>query len=124
MSGRILVIGGGGFLGRVFCRQLAARAEVVAFDSVARLARLGGLEIARRRYEYGLDEPDVIDCRPGDRAVIFSWRGYPAAHELEPLRHLSLNLEHTLALAASLIRRGIGRIVYASTGGAVYGHCG
>lgn len=124
MNGRVLVIGGGGFLGRVFCRRMAERATVVACDSEARLARLEDARIGKQRYDYGHDAPEAIGCEPGDTAVIFSWRGYPAAHEKEPLRHLNLNLDHTLSLVNMLARRGVARVLYASTGGAVYGHCG
>ncbi len=124
MNKRILVVGGGGFLGRVFCRRMAGHAHVVACDSKARLARLEDERISRQEYDYGNDAPDVITCEPGDTAVIFSWRGYPAAHEKEPLRHLNLNLEHTLNLVTMLTQRGVARVIYASTGGAVYGHCG
>jgi UDP-glucose 4-epimerase len=124
MSGRVLVIGGGGFLGRVFCRRMAQHAAVVACDSMERLARLENGKIVKAVYNYGLDSPQVIACEPGDTAVIFSWRGYPAAHEGDPLRYLSVNLQHTLDLITRLLGCGAKRIIYASTGGAVYGHCG
>ncbi len=124
MNGRVLVIGGGGFLGRVFCRRMAGHAPVIACDSEARLARLEDERIGRQKFNYGQDAAEVIACEQGDTAVIFSWRGYPAAHEKEPLRHLNRNLEHTLGLVTRLTQRGVARVIYASTGGAVYGHCG
>lgn len=124
MNERVLVIGGGGFLGRAFCRSMAGSAIVVACDSAERLARLGDVPVARTVFNYGHDSPEVIACQPGDTAVVFSWRGYPAAHESDPLRHLSVNLQHTLGLVTRLLTCGAKRVIYASTGGAVYGHCG
>lgn len=121
MSKRILVIGGGGFLGRVFCRRIAVGHHVIACDSRARLERAELRDIQKAEFDFGHDEPGKIPCLPGDIVVIFSWRGYPAEHEKKPLEYLSLNLEHTLSLVQNLARRGAGDFLYASSGGAVYG---
>lgn len=125
MSKRILVIGGGGFLGRVFCRRIAPSHHVIVCDSRARLERTELRGIQKTAFDFGQDEPDRIPCLPGDCVVIFSWRGYPAEHEKNPLAYLNLNLEHTLSLVQNLARRGAEDFLYASSGGAVYGDtCG
>lgn len=124
MLKRILVIGGGGFLGRVFCRQIAATHHVIACDSRARLDRSELSEVEKAEFDFGRDLPSKIPCLPGDCAVIFSWRGYPAEHEKEPLAYLNLNLEHTFSLVQHLARCGVADFLYASSGGAVYGDAG
>lgn len=118
MSGKIYVFGGAGFLGKAFCR---ACPDAVPCDSLERLARSGlsGIE-----FDFGFDSPASLPCGGGDSAVIFSWRGYPAAHDADPVGKLSLNLSRTLELVSWLAKRGVDGIFYASTGGAVYGNAG
>lgn len=113
---KIYVFGGAGFLGKAFCREFP---EAVACDSAERLAKAGmrGVE-----FDFGVDRPDSLPCVAGDLAMIFSWRGYPAAHDADPVGKLSLNLRSTLELVSWLAGRHVGGIFYASTGGAVYGN--
>ena len=75
-------------------------------------------------FDFGVDQPEGLPCGEGDLAVIFSWRGYPAAHDADPVGKLSLNLSRTLELVSWLAKRGVDGIFYASTGGAVYGNAG
>jgi len=115
-SNQVYVFGGAGFLGKAFCR---ACPEAVPCDSADRLARAGmrGVE-----FDFGVDQPEGLPCGEGDLAVVFSWRGYPAAHDANPVGKLSLNLSSTLELVSFLARRRVGGLFYASTGGAVYGN--
>jgi UDP-glucose 4-epimerase len=75
-------------------------------------------------FDFGFDSPSRLPCGEGDLAVIFSWRGYPAAHDADPVGKLALNLSSTLELVSWLAARRVGGIFYASTGGAVYGNAG
>ena len=75
-------------------------------------------------FDFGFDSSASLPCGEGDSAVIFSWRGYPAAHDEDPVGKLSLNLSCTLELVSWLAKRGVDGIFYASTGGAVYGNAG
>jgi len=115
-QGKIYVFGGAGFLGKAFCR---ACPEAVPCDSADRLALAGmrGVE-----FDFGVDQPEGLPCGEGDLAVVFSWRGYPAAHDADPVGKLALNLSSTLELVSFLARRRVGGLFYASTGGAVYGN--
>lgn len=115
---KIYVFGAAGFLGKAFYR---ACPSAVACDSPARLAKSGmsGVE-----FDFGFDSPAILPCCKDAYAVIFSWRGYPAAHDADPIGKLSLNLSRTLELVAWLVKQGVVGIFYASTGGAVYGNAG
>jgi UDP-glucose 4-epimerase len=124
MKRRVFVIGGAGFLGRVVCRELHRTHEIVVCDSAKRLGNKETLGFNSLEYDFGVDPPQRIACERGDVAVIFSWRGYPAAHEQDPVGTLSLNVNHTLKLVRWLVDRGISEVIYASSGGAVYGNCG
>jgi UDP-glucose 4-epimerase len=112
------VFGGGGFLGKAFLENFPG---AVACDSHERLKKAGLLGIC---FDFGSDQPNGLPCKEGDTAVVFSWRGYPAAHDADPVGKLSLNLNSTLQLIRFLAERRVGKILYASTGGAVYGDGG
>jgi len=117
-GGRVYVFGGAGFLGKAFCRAWPGS---VPCDSAERLTRAGlhGVE-----FDFGVDSPMQLPCGRGDQAVIFSWRGYPAAHDSNPVGKLSLNLSCTLELVSWLASSGVEGVFYASTGGAIYGNAG
>jgi len=114
----VYVFGGAGFLGKAFCRAWPGS---VPCDSAERLTRAGlhGVE-----FDFGVDSPAKLPCGRGDQAVIFSWRGYPAAHDSNPVGKLSLNLSCTLELVSWLASSGVEGVFYASTGGAIYGNAG
>ena len=124
MKRRIFVIGGAGFLGRASCNRLRSTNNIVVCDSPQRLRSLETFGLMTVDYDFGQDPTYKIACEPGDIAVIFSWRGYPEAHEQDPVGKLSLNLDHTLKLVRWLVDRGVSEVIYASSGGAVYGNCG
>lgn len=113
---KVFVFGGAGFLGKAFCRAFP---QAVVCDSRERLAKakIHGVE-----FDFGVDRPEGLPCGEGDLAVIFSWRGYPASHDADPVGKLALNLRCTLELVSWLATRRVGGIFYASTGGAVYGN--
>ncbi|WP_166647213.1 NAD-dependent epimerase/dehydratase family protein [Prosthecobacter fusiformis] len=124
MSRKIFVIGGAGFIGSVVSKTLLNSHDVVVCDSAGRLRNLGVKVPDSVNYDFGADSPKRISCERGDVAVIFSWRGYPAAHENDPLGKLMINLDHTLKLVTWLVEQGVSDLIYASSGGAVYGDCG
>lgn len=115
---RTFVFGGAGFLGKAFLEKFPWG---VACDSHERLKKAGLRGIC---FDFGSDQPNGLPCKEGDTAVVFSWRGYPAAHDADPVGKLSLNLNSTLQLIRFLAERRVGKILYASTGGAVYGDGG
>jgi UDP-glucose 4-epimerase len=118
LNRKIYVFGGGGFLGKAFCRVWPG---AVPCDSAERLERAGANGV---KFDFGVDRPEALPCGVGDLAVIFSWRGYPAAHDADPVGKLALNLSSTLELVSWLAARRVSGIFYASTGGAVYGNAG
>lgn len=120
MGGRVFVIGGGGFLGSEFCKIAAINHDVVVCDSPERLRSIS-TSLNQVEYDFGNQNPDCIPCSRGDKAVVFSWRGYPAVHEENPVETLERNLRSTLQLIRFLVAKGVEDIFYASSGGAVYG---
>ncbi len=109
---RILVTGGGGFLGTAICRALVARGDAVRSLSRGPHPALAVLGVEHRRGDL-VDAEAVATAIAGVDAVIHTaalagiWgaeRDYSAA-----------NLTGTLNVLAAMRRHGVGRLVYTST---------
>ena len=119
---RYLVIGGNGFIGRHVVRQLA--------ETGADVTTVGrkhwdhdGVRVKSRRV-------DLTDTSPAQFAQIveaadvtfhLAWTSIQAPANLGPIDDLYQNGKMTLELLEALRRRGSGRLVFASSGGTVYG---
>lgn len=124
MGSRVLVTGGAGFIGHHLVRALTeSGSEVLVVDdlSTGRPDRL---------------RPDIrLECLDLSRvdvgSVVKSWRPRSVFHlaaqasvprsEADPERDLAVNGLGTLRVAAAARAAGIERLVFASSGGAIYG---
>jgi UDP-glucose 4-epimerase len=120
---RIVVVGGGGFIGSALVKHLSARYECVCFGHGGRFAglreKLGGA------VEYF--EGDVTDAaalrealRGADAAVHAAGTGGEADCLKDPTRSLLAHVYGTQTLAREAARANVARLVYTSTV-AVYG---
>lgn len=121
---RILVTGGAGFIGsHVVEAYLAAGHEVAVVDNlstgrrsnVPREAKLFEYDIHSRETE-GLFEqfrPEVVNHHAAQASVKVSTS--------DPVHDLEVNGGGTAKIAALCVRNGVGKLIYASTGGALYG---
>lgn len=122
---RILVTGGAGFIGsHVVDGFIAGGAEVTVFDNLstgrrefvhprARFVK-GDLTDAEAVERCVADfRPDVVDHHAAQIDVRHSVR--------DPIHDARTNILGTLALLQSCVRHGVGKVIYASTGGAIYG---
>lgn len=122
---RILITGGGGFLGAWLARRLARRGLAV---------RLFDVDAARPAMERVADPLDATEMHAGDiveaRDVDTALRGCTGVVHLagvltpacsaDPVRGAQVNLVGTLQVFEAARRHGLDRVVYASTAG-VYG---
>ena len=119
---RHLVVGGCGFLGRHLVQALARRGEQV---TVADLADFPLPEMAASSFIGDLTRAsaDAFDQMVAEIDVVhhFAWSTIPAVANADPLQDLVGNLSVTIGLLDALKRRGEGRMVFASSGGTVYG---
>jgi UDP-glucose 4-epimerase len=121
---RILVTGGAGFIGsHIADACIEAGHDVVVVDNLAtgrranvhRDARLYEVDIHAREFERIVDEfrPEVINHLAAQASV--------KVGEADPVHDLEMNGGGTAHVATLAIRYGVRKIIYASSGGTVYG---
>ncbi len=124
LTGHHLILGGRGFIGRHVALLLAHTGHnVMLADRV------------RPEYSFPPDAAERISWQPlefasadwdalvAEAAVVhhYAWTSIPASANNNPFGDLTSNVAGTLALLEALRRRGDARIVFASSGGTVYG---
>ena len=122
---RILVTGGAGFIGsHVADGFLAQGAEVGVFDNLSS-GRREFVPRAARFFEGDLTHPgDVEQCVAEFRPDVVDHHAaqIDVRHSVtDPIHDANTNLLGTLALLQACTRHGVRKVIYASTGGAIYG---
>ena len=122
---RILVTGGAGFIGSQIADAALARGhEVCVIDDLstgrrenlpkgARFVELDIRDAARVEQLVGDFRPQLITHQAAQTSVAISTR--------EPLRDAQINVLGSLNIANSAVANKVERLVFASTGGAIYG---
>ncbi len=122
---KVLVTGGAGFIGSHIVDALLARGHEVAV--------LDDLSTGRRRNLAAEAIFEEIDLRDRSRVheLIARFRPEVVCHQAaqtsvsvstrEPVRDAEVNIVGSLHLLDACVRHGVGRVVFASTGGAIYG---
>ena len=111
-----VVVGGSGFIGGVLCRRLAAQGATVCNID------LTPSEEAPGRFVAADDEAGVeAACASADSLYLLASRSHISATWAQPEVELHESLAPVLRYAGIAAEAGIGRIVLASSGGAVYG---
>lgn len=119
-----LILGGTGFIGRHVALLLARLGHRVTLASraypafsfpaeVADLIEWVALELALARWDRLLAGVDTVHH--------YAWNSTPASANTDPTSDLFMNVGATIGLLDALKRRGGGRLVFASSGGTVYG---
>lgn len=115
---RVLVTGGGGFLGQAICRQLLARGdEPIAFQRSAATA-LSGTGIEERRGD--ISRPgDVLSAAQGCEAIIHT-AGKAGAWG-DPALYRAINVDGTRHVLDACAELGIERLVFTSSPSVAHG---
>lgn len=126
MTTRILVLGAGGFIGTHLCAALAAEGwDTIGFGRGERPAELAGVPgVSWIRGDLG-DRALLRRALEGCRvAVHLVGSTAPAGAGTDPVTELQADLAGGVGLLEAVREAGVGRVVFASSGGTVYGLTG
>lgn len=121
----ILVVGGNGFIGSHVVDALAGAHQVTVFDRFGtRDVRWQATGVQAWVGDF-LNVADVRDAVRGKEIVLHLLSTTdPATAEDDPTLDIRTNVMSSLTLFEACVKAGVGRIVFASTGGAIYGDQG
>ncbi len=122
---KCLLLGGGGFLGLNLGNALSAQGHnVKIFDRPASILRLRGLGLRDFEWVEGdfANEKDVTDALQ-DSEVVFHLVSttLPKSSNLNPAYDIESNVISTIHMLDAAQRKGIKMVLFASSGGTVYG---
>lgn len=121
---KVLVTGGAGFIGsHVVDAYLAAGHEVAVVDNLAR-GRRDNVNSSARLYEIDLRAQQLRDVFERERPEVVNHHAAQAsvvASVADPRADADINVLGTLHLLTLCAQHRVRRIVFASTGGAIYG---
>ena len=127
--GRILVTGAAGFIGsHLVERLLRDGAEVVGVDDLS-TGKLANLALASEHPSFRFVEQDITsaafrdlvrDVRP-DAVLHLAAQMDVRKSVADPLHDSHVNVVGTVNVLEAAVRAGVGRLIFASSGGTVYG---
>lgn len=124
MSEHHVILGGGGFIGRHVALRLVAAGKkvtlVVRHNGVVLLPQAIQDSCHVVTTELGAADWDEL-VATADVVHHYAWSSIPASANANPNGDLQANVCPTIDLLDALRRRGGGRVVFASSGGTVYG---
>src|SRR5215470_3791633 len=123
---RILVTGGAGFIGSTVVDGYLAEGHDVAVvddlsagsaDNVARRARLHRVDVRSRELDqvFADERPEIVSHHAAQPSVRRSVE--------EPMLDAGVNVLGSVNVLEAARRYGVRRVIFASTGGAIYGEC-
>lgn len=118
-----LILGGGGFVARHVATLLAKRGETVRVVARARTPGLDAMLAKGIKATFG----DIREANWGamlegvDVVHHYAWSTVPSTADRDPVADVDGNVRPTLRLLEAMRARGGGRMVFASSGGTVYG---
>ena len=121
---KILVTGGAGFIGSNLVDALVERGDAVVVIDNLSTGRRENLNPHSKFYEISIGDPGLADIFEKEKPDIVCH--HAAQIDLrrsvnEPLFDADVNILGSLNVIINSIRSGVGKFIYASTGGAIYG---
>jgi UDP-glucose 4-epimerase len=121
---RVLVTGGAGFIGsHIVDACIEAGHQVVVVDDLSS-GRRANLNVRARWYQVDVRSDDIEAVIEAERPDVVSHQAAQVSVKRsvdDPRTDASINVLGTLRLLEAARRHGVRRVVFASTGGAIYG---
>jgi len=121
---KVLVTGGGGFIGSHIVDALVQRGDDVAVIDDLSEGQRDRVNPKARFYQMSICDPDIAGVFEKERPEVVN---HHAAHILlrrsveQPMHDASINILGTVNVLANAVRSGVRKLIYASSGGAIYG---
>ena len=125
MKGKTVIVGGAGFLGTSIARDLAQTRDVLVVDTASRLQ--AAAEWLGDTPSAVLEFPDDLSAAPdliagADALVCLSWTSTPSSSMNDLAGDALENVVASARIFEEAGRAGVRRVVFASSGGTVYGN--
>lgn len=120
MKLRCLVTGGNGFIGRHVCAALqnAGHQFRVLDIAIANQPLSGAEQIVGSFADSSVLEQGLRGC---DSIIHLGWTSLPASSNQAPLNDVKFNIGGTIRLLEQAVAAGVKTVIFASSGGTVYG---
>ncbi len=119
---RIVLIGGNGFIGTSFIEySLNKNVEIVSCDFIEPSKRYEHVTYILMKEEKTGFYRDIL--KKDDIVIILKWRGVPAMYMDMGRELVENNIVGTMILAEACVQSQVEKIIFASSGGAIYGNC-
>ena len=118
---KCLVLGAGGFIGKNLCKELSKEYKVIAFD-IIRPLELENIENVEICIDNFVDKQDFSDVLQGVEKVFhFVSTTLPTEKTSHIDKEIIENVVPTVRLLESMVKCNVKEIIFASSGGTVYG---
>ena len=125
---KVLFIGGGGFIGKTIIEKMVLNHECIVYDSNGDDSFTGFDTDKLKIYKGNMEEHEnmynVIERERPECIVHLVCNILPGSREDEVLKYMDLNMNSTLKLFEYMREFSIKKLVYISSGGAIYGDNG
>ncbi len=119
---RIVIIGGNGFIGSSFIEYACDKdIEIICCDFMEACEKKNNVIYVRMEeedmdfYRNHLNENDIV--------IILKWQGVPATFMDMGRNLVENNIVGTMVLIEACVEKKVQKIIFASSGGAIYGNC-
>lgn len=117
---RVVIVGGCGFIGTAFIKYAQNRGvHIVCCDYCAPTKRYDGVEYILLQSENVEVYRSLI--QENDIVIILKWKGVPATCSENGRELVENNIVGTMVLVEVCVERKVKKIIFASSGGAIYG---
>lgn len=119
-----LVLGAGGFIGKNLCKQLAKEYKVIAFD-IYKPTELEGIDNVKIMEGNFVEMDDFSNLLEGvDKVFHLISTTIPSEDTSHIDSEIMENVVPTVRLLSSMVNCGVKEIIFASSGGTIYGETG